>query len=196
MNQMIHRVKLFIQNKFLGLYQSPLNTKEALDIIVEVPCSLEELFMGCRKSVSYFKRNTTLWKTLEIPPGCEEAQKIIFYAEGEENFGVPNTDLIFVVRGIPHKEFRRDGKDLIYRTKISLLEALSGNPLHIVRKKQELLNKKTFSVCFDHVISNGTKKVIPKMGFGGKGNLIIEVEVEFPKFLPTEVKEKLLEILT
>jgi DnaJ-class molecular chaperone with C-terminal Zn finger domain len=40
------------------------------------------------------------------------------------------------------------------------------------------------------------EKIIPKMGFSGKGSLIIKIEVLFPKSLSADTKQRLQNILT
>lgn len=103
------------------------------DIIIEVPCSLEELYSGCRKNVEYSNLgNNAHWKELEIPSCCDDGHKFVFYGEGEENEYFPKSNLVFVVKEAKHKEFCRDGKNLVYLAKISLLHALSGLPIEIV----------------------------------------------------------------
>ena len=104
------------------------------DIIIDVPCTLEEIYAGCQKNVNFSKNSSeTLWKTLEIPPGCESDHKFIFYGEGEESNSYSNSNLVFLIKEIPHKFYKREGKNLIYQAKISLLHALSGHPVRIVR---------------------------------------------------------------
>ena len=102
------------------------------DITIDVRCTLEELYCGCRKTIEYSSASGTQWKTIEIPPGCESSYKFIFYGEGEESSAYPRSNLIFLIKEISHKYYRRDGKNLIYKARISLLQALSGESIEIV----------------------------------------------------------------
>ena len=103
------------------------------DVTIEVFCSLEELFSGCRKNVQYSLLNSPImWKTLEIHPGCETNHKFVFYGEGENSQKFPKSNLVFIIKEKPHSVYLRDGKNLIYFAKISLLQSLTANPIEIV----------------------------------------------------------------
>ena len=52
------------------------------------------------------------------------------------------------------------------------------------------------TVSFDSVIAHGTCKVVNGLGFTSKGNLIVNVEVEFPKYIDIESKKRLIGLLT
>ena len=58
------------------------------------------------------------------------------------------------------------------------------------------MDKKKIVIGFDKVINHGMEKIIPKMGFSGKGSLIIKIEVLFPKSLSADTKQRLQNILT
>jgi DnaJ-class molecular chaperone len=58
------------------------------------------------------------------------------------------------------------------------------------------LDKKKVTVSFDQVIAHGTSKVVGGLGFTSKGNLIVNVEVEFPKYVDIESKKKIINLLT
>lgn len=115
--------------------ESESQIKPPSDITIKVPCTLEELYSGCRKNVQYEDSNSNKhWKELEIPPSCDNGHKFIYYGEGEENEYFPKSNLVFVVSEVKHKEFSREGKNLLYLARISLFHALSGLPIEIVRE--------------------------------------------------------------
>lgn len=58
------------------------------------------------------------------------------------------------------------------------------------------MDKKKITVSFDKVIAHGTTAVVPGFGFSNKGNLIVKVEVEFPKYIDIGSKERLVQLLT
>ena len=58
------------------------------------------------------------------------------------------------------------------------------------------MDKKKITVSFDKVIAHGSTAVVPGFGFSSKGNLIVKVEVEFPKYVDIGSKQKLVELLT
>ena len=107
--------------------------KPPADIRVDVPCTLEELYSGCRKNVQYSDgEGNKRWKELEINPGCEDSFEFVFYGEGNENEFFPKSNLVFAVKEVKHKVFRREGKNLYYNARIPLLHALSGNSIELV----------------------------------------------------------------
>jgi DnaJ family protein B protein 4 len=57
---------------------------------------------------------------------------VVFPEMGNELFGQKPSDLVFVVKALPHKDFKREGNNLIYTKKISLLQALLSEPISIV----------------------------------------------------------------
>lgn len=121
---------------FIYDYQSAIDkrtSKPPNDIIVEVPCTLEELYIGCRKTVEYStSKEKKLWKTLEIPEKCEHEYRIVFYGEGDDSEEYPKSNLIFVPVEILHSHFVRQGKNLLCTVTISLIHALSALPIEIV----------------------------------------------------------------
>jgi DnaJ-class molecular chaperone len=124
----------FIENK--GKSEEVSSKKPPSDITVEVPCTLEELYSGCRKNVQYTdSAGNYLWKELEIPAGCENSFQVVFFGEGEDNEFFPKSNLVFVVKEVKHKVFRREGKHLFYTARISLLHALSGTSIEVVSDK-------------------------------------------------------------
>lgn len=111
------------------------------DLIVEVHCTLEELFHGCQKTVS-FQRNLVNAdgsfrtepgeKVIEILPGSEETNPIVFEAEGHEGLNRVKTDLKVKIVEIKHEVFIRKGNDLIMIKKIPLVHAIAADALQVV----------------------------------------------------------------
>lgn len=95
-----------------------------------------------------------------------------------------------------HKDFIRQGLDIIMKKKISLKEALCGFLVeftYLSGKKLALNNNENHTV-----IKPGYKKVIPSMGInreGKIGNFIIHFDVEFPDTLSEEIRKQIEEIL-
>lgn len=114
------------------------------DLIVEVPCTLAELYIGCQKRIEYKRivlkddkmstATVTEIKTIEIKKGYSKETKVIFYGEGNESPIFPSTQLTFQIVEIPDHRFRRSGNDLIYTVKIPLLNALLAVPIQIVKE--------------------------------------------------------------
>ncbi|CAG9312917.1 unnamed protein product [Blepharisma stoltei] len=187
------------------------------DLIVEVPCTLAELYLGCQKRVTYEKielnndRITTSkvlnTKNLEIRRGYSNQTIISFPGDGNESPHYPNSQLIFKIVELPHEAFQRKGNDLIYTAKIQLVDALMSDPIQITA-----LDGRVLTLSFDEVVSLSTRKMIENEGmpvfkdneyandlkkFGldkrsiEKGNLIVRFDIEFPQYIPEEKKRQL-----
>jgi DnaJ family protein A protein 2 len=92
--------------------------------------------------------------------------------------------------------FKRQGLDLILQRTISLKEALCGFKIdiHHINGKVFSLNNSTNPT----VIKPGFKKVIPNLGMtkeNATGNLILELEIEFPDKVNEKQMVALSEIL-
>ena len=105
-------------------------------------------------------------------------------------------DIKIVVKIENNTKFRRSGLDLIYLKKITLKESLCGFAFeidHINGKKLNMTNQANKTI----IIPN-TKKVVPNLGMirdGQTGNMVIEFDVEFPKYLSEEQTKTIAEIL-
>jgi DnaJ-class molecular chaperone len=104
------------------------------------------------------------------------------------------TDLKFIIKQLEHDTFQRQGNDLVLVKKIHLVTALAAEALDIVT-----LDKRVLTISFDEIISPRTIKLIQNEGMPNqfkKGKLILKFHIEFPKFLPDQSKQALIEVLT
>lgn len=139
-------------------------------------------------------------KTLEvyISKGMRHGQRIVFDGEADERPGEQPGDIIFVIQEKRHPHFERDGRNLIYRKKINLSEALTGVEFKLVHLDKRILIIKSKE---GEVIRPGTIKQVTGEGMPtyrdtfNKGDLIIHFDVEFPKKLPRTIREQLIKIL-
>lgn len=91
----------------------------------------EEIYSGCtkRSKISLKRLNSdgsgyrTEDKilTIEIKKGWKEGTKITFPREGDETPTSIPADIVFVIKDKDHPKFKRDGSNIIYTAKISLL---------------------------------------------------------------------------
>ena len=122
-------------NSIFGSAYGGLNRPEDAplqNIIINLPCTLEELYNGCIKTITYSKntlnydtRTTSLKETcvkVEILPGYSKDTELKYPLKGNESPGRKNSDLIVKIKEIPHQTFKRVNKnDLLYMHKISLI---------------------------------------------------------------------------
>jgi DnaJ-class molecular chaperone len=134
--------------------------------------------------------------TINIPQGIDESDGLLLKGKGN----VINSDLVgdvqITIKILNNTPFKRKGLDLIYNKKISLKEALCGFVIDIPH-----LNGKIFSLNNSNnptVVTPGYKKTINGLGMtrdNCTGNLILQLDIEFPSSLTSEQTKALLEIL-
>ena len=93
----------------------------------DVNLKLEELYTGCTKKRKLTRKRLEGGRIVDsskivevnVLPGWKAGTKVTFAGEGDESATQAAGDIIFVVKELPHKDFSRDGADLIYKPKIS-----------------------------------------------------------------------------
>ena len=105
--------------------ESKKKKKPVPDLVVEVKCTLRELYNGWIKSINYRREkllhysgrkteNITWEKDIEIKPGYADEQEIRFSKEGHDAVGKHTGDLVIKIKQIPHDNYERCGDHLIY----------------------------------------------------------------------------------
>ena len=186
------------------------------NILISLPCTLEELYNGCIKTVTYSKntlnydtRTTSLKETnlkVEILPGYGKDTKLTFKLKGNEAPGRKNSDLIVEIKEIEHPTFKRVNKnDLFYIHKISLKDALNSTPVIFNHLDGRMLN-----IAMDEIINPDTCKVVKGEGMpiidqtnpiesvaldNQKGDLFIKFDIQFPDYINDKKKQRIIELL-
>jgi DnaJ-class molecular chaperone len=106
---------------------------------------------------------------------------------------------VFKIKDKPHKHFTRDkDNNLIYNAKISLRDALSGK---ISIDVPTISGRKTRVQNNDDIIQPGSSKRLEGEGLplpknmNSKGDLIVKYDVYFPNYLPSDKKNKIVDLL-
>lgn len=130
-------------------------------LVITIECTLIELYIGCKKDLEYKRivlakdgqstMNKFERKTIEVKPGYSESTEIRFPEEGNCAPGLKNSDLVVKIKQIPHKKFQRKDNDLIYKAKISLVDALCSKPINITT-----IDNRTLYIPIDEVINPNT----------------------------------------
>lgn len=112
------------------------------DIVIELHCTLEELYNGCMKTVTYSARKVNsdrvtfhceeTTREITVDRGAGKGTRVICKQQGNEAVKYETSDLIVLVRELPHKVFRKEGVDLVCLIHIPLASALLSDPLRIV----------------------------------------------------------------
>ena len=189
--------KLYNQNSELNINNQ--NYIYIESITIDILITYEESYNGSTKPLNITrlinnyniisKENETIY--IDIPEGIDNNEIIIIENKGNcynNNYG--NIKINIALN--KHQYFIRDGLNLHYKKDITLKEALLGFTFEII-----FLNNKKYIFKNEYIISNNCK-IIKNLGFkrnNFKGNLIINFNVNFPKYLSIDQKNQLNELL-
>jgi len=173
-----------------NFHQSPPPTIEKT-----VELTLEQCYRGCSVPVDIErwsiingqKVNEIENVTITFPQGMDENDALLMKGHGHSVNEQLKGDVHVTIKIINRTSFKRQGLDLILRKNIPLKDALCGFAFDISH-----VNGKTFTLnnaTNPSVIYPGFKKVIPELGMkkeNATGNLIIELDIDFPDKLTEE----------
>ncbi|CAH8326880.1 unnamed protein product [Eruca vesicaria subsp. sativa] len=179
-------------------------SRKAPDIERTLACTLEELYKGGKKKMRIsrlvpdeFGKPKTVQEILkiDIKPGWKKGTKITFPEKGNQEPGVTPADLTFVVDEKPHLVYTRDGNDLIFEKKVSLIDALTGVTVSLTT-----LDGRNLTIPVLDIVKPGHEIVIPNEGMPTKeplkrGDLRVKFEILFPSRLTSEQKNDLKRVL-
>jgi DnaJ-class molecular chaperone len=183
--------------------------KSIPNLEVPVDCTLNELYNGCSKEVTYTRvvlngdgqttRNIQETKKIEIRPGYSTKTVLSFAKQGNEAVGLPTSDLIFKIREVTHGQFKRRDNDLVYTATIKLSDALVPESIVI-----NTLDFRHLHVSLDQII---TPKYVKRVEGEGmpipldetkaenynkalqRGDLYIKFDIQFPTSLTEDQKQ-------
>ncbi|WP_318165955.1 DnaJ C-terminal domain-containing protein [Candidatus Shikimatogenerans bostrichidophilus] len=118
---------------------------------------------------------------IKIPSGVTEGIELKIQGKGNEApYGGKTGDLIILIKEIPHKIFKRKGKNIYYNLYISIPDAILGTV-----KKIKTLNE-NIKIKIKSGTQNGQKiilknKGLPSINGSIKGDFIIKIIVWIPK---------------
>lgn len=153
--------------------------------IIEKPCAT------CH-GAGQVRRNKNIH--IKVPPGVDNGTRLRVTGEGEAGLrGGPRGDLYAFMHVKPHKDFARDGNDLISEIPISFTQAALGDELEV-----STLDGKA-SIRIPEGTQTGTVfrlrgKGVPDVNGYGRGDLHIRVKVTTPSKLSESQRELLLEL--
>lgn len=130
--------------------------------------------------------------TIEIIPGIQDGQIIQVKGMGEAGaHKAPSGDLYIRVHVKPHHEFEREGDNLILRRDVKLFDVLLGRPLVV-----PIIDGGTFEIEIPGSFSfkepfQVSGKGMPHAGAHGRGDLLIDITLKFPRKLSSKAKELL-----
>lgn len=180
-------------------------TPEVTVVEKPLPVTLEELYKGAHKKLKV-KRKTYDESTgkrsvqdkiveMDIKPGMKAGSKFKFKGMGDQEEG-GSQDLHFIIEEKPHPTLKRDGDDIRTTVELSLKEALTG-----WRRTVTTIDGRQLPVSGGGPTPPGHEERFPHLGMplskkpNERGDFIVEVKVNFPKFLTPAQKAKLKEDL-
>lgn len=202
-------------NGFGGLLEP--QAEPVPDLEIDFLIDLEEVYSGGVKTLTYSRTvlnedKRTTYETdkeinIEISPGIKENTKITFPKLGNELPGKEPSNLIVTIKSKANNKFKRKEADLFFTYKLNLVEALNSIPLVI-----ETLDNRKLYITMDEIISpqsvkkiegEGLPNIDHKSGFKGlysktnskKGDLFVNFDIKFPRYLNQEVKDELVNLL-
>lgn len=147
---------------------------------ISKPCSV------CKGSG---KTRGTKHLTFDLPAGIDSGDYVI-NGEGESIPHGPSGDLIIRVRVMPHQHFKRDGADIFYDAKISIVDACLGKTIEVpTLEKPEKI--KIEEGTQPNTISKLKGKGLPHMGSHGRGDQYVRFVIDIPTKLNKQQKELL-----
>lgn len=157
-------------------------SQQPSELVKPLPLSLEELYSGTTKHLKLTRklaRGGTEEKilTVTVRPGWKAGTKVRFADSGNQDSNGVSQTIVFVVEEKPHDRFKREGDNLVYTKRVTLLEALEGSLTS--------LDGRTLRF-------NAGDRVIPKEGMpgkNGKGDLLIRWDVVIPKMSNAKLEE-------
>lgn len=141
----------------------------------------------------YCKGNGRIWKKkhidVVIPAGVENGTILRIPGEGESGlFGGKPGDLYLRIKVRPHKYFYRNKADVIGHLKINIVSAILGDKVKIPYFGKELEIEIPPGIQpGEEIIVKGEGLPDPKTN--KRGDLILKVQVEIPKYISKEGKE-------
>ena len=178
--------------------------RKASEITHTVNVTLEDLQQQKTKKVKFAKnivnQNGTKRqeeKVLGFPlrAGVKQDSKIRFTNEGDQ---LPNqipADIVFKVNILPHERFQLEKQNLIVQKNITLSQALRSNLMINVKT----LDDRELKIPVTDIVNPKYEKIVPNEGMphpkGGRGDLIIRFNIQFPTSLSKDQKEEISKIL-
>ncbi|OGZ01487.1 MAG: hypothetical protein A3G64_01465 [Candidatus Liptonbacteria bacterium RIFCSPLOWO2_12_FULL_60_15] len=132
---------------------------------------------------------------LSIHPGVEDGQVLKVSGQGEAGErGAGDGDLYVRIRVKPHSVFRRVHADLWVTKRVSAIDLLLGTPLEITAIDGDVLRAEVPAGARIKEPVRLKGRGMPHFGRSGRGDMVLELDVELPKKLSVKAR-KLLEEL-
>lgn len=131
---------------------------------------------------------------ITIPAGIDSGQTLKMSNQGEAGpYGGPAGDLFINVHIRPHKQFQRQGDNLVLNLNINFTQAVLGDKIEIPTLDKKIKLKIPSGIQSGEMIELRGKGM-PKLYGRGHGSLIVKVQVDVPKKLSWQQKRIIKEL--
>ena len=145
-----------------------------------------------------FGRGTTSFDDMvdiNIPAGALDGMQFVIDSKGNESRnGGRNGDLFIRVKEVPHPVYVRKGIDLIIPKEISFIDAVLGTTIDIKMPTGEEVTTVVDPGTTAGTVLKFSNKGVPNIGYGGRGNFLVELNIKVPQNLSEKQKEFLEEL--
>lgn len=160
------------------------------DVTYQLSVTLEDVLNGAEKSISLRSNGSNKDVNVKVPKGIETGKKLRLKGKGGQspNGGMPG-DLFLKVAVARHKNYERDGNNLILEKNIPYSHACLGGKVDVTT-----LEGKKFKVNVPAGIQGDAKlrlkgHGLPNGPHSGRGDLYVKVRVDIPTELNDEQRE-------
>lgn len=160
------------------------------DMVYQLSVSLDEVMNGANKNISLRKNGEIENVSVKIPAGIEAGKKLRLKGKGgaAPAGGIPG-DLYLKVDIAPHRQFSRDGDDLIMSAQIKISEACFGTQIEVTTLEGKRFNVKIppGTQCDSKLRVKGHG--LPHGPMGDRGDIYVKIGIDIPSELTDEQKE-------
>ena len=130
--------------------------------------------------------------TISIPAGIEHGHAERIHGQGEPGEGgAPAGDLVVVVGVREHKVFTRYGDDLLMQSRIAFRQAVLGDEIEIPTILDQTVTMKIPPGTQPGARLRVRNHGLPRGDGYGRGNLVVQIQIDVPSQLTSEQKELL-----
>jgi molecular chaperone DnaJ len=120
---------------------------------------------------------------VKIPAGASDGMQFVMENTGNESTDKngKNGDLYIKIKETPDPDFNRKGVDLISTMNINFIDAVLGTNIDVKMPDGDILKAVISPGTVPGTILKFSQKGIPVIGYGSKGNFLLEITIKVPK---------------
>ncbi len=174
---------------FSGHGQGFANNIKGMDLVYELPITLEEILQTTDKVLAYPLNGRQEKVSVRVPAGISEGQKLRLKGKGNPSpQGGPPGDLYIKVKVLDHPIFKRHNNNIYSRHEIKFSEAVLGTEIEV-----STINQKKLKLKIPPGTQNNAKFRLKSYGLpnskgNGRGDAYAEINIAVPKKLTKKQK--------